>query len=364
MSTTTRARASARPVLTVALVAVGLLAPVAGAEAAPRHAPRGPAYDVEVVGTRSAAPDGTSVYGTDAADLSRSGVVVATRYGGAAYVGTPRRTRELPPVGEVAPYGVYSHRMSPSGQVYAAGYRVIVRWTGTRVEAARLLQDEQNPTFHSLGLGGVNDAGVVTGCSSYVKIGWPYLGSFTGGVRTMSWPENSGNCSSGGISAGGVAAVTQEHPNFRTDPSIVYPRGATMTTAGITYLKAPAGVGTSADAISPSGNRLVGRTYADGAPTGVAWLSTGRDPVTLPGAGTMAPKAVTNAGIVLGVDDGRVWSWDRGRRTDLTSVSRLPRGWVLTDVASINDKGQIAATATVRGREKVAVRLSPVHGRR
>lgn len=355
MSTSTRV--PARTVLAVALVSGGLLASGAAADAAPRGKTRAPSYGVERVGDAFASSDGSSRFGTSALGIADSGVVLAGRSDGSRYLGRPTRTRDLAPVGDAAPYGVHAPVLSPSGTPYAGGYQALVRWTARGVEPARLVEGEES-RFYSIGLGGANDAGVVTGCSSYVKVGWPFIGSFRDGVRTMTWPKDFGTCSSGGISRAGVAVITQEHPGFRTH-NLVYPRAATMTTAGIRYLKAPAGIGTSADAISPNGKYIVGQTYLDESPTGVARLSATRNPAPLRGAGDMRPVAVTDTGVVVGVENGRAVSWANGRKTDLTSVSRLPRGWVLTDVAGINPKGQIAATATVGGRESVAVRLTP-----
>ncbi|WP_040156344.1 hypothetical protein [Mobilicoccus massiliensis] len=356
MSISSRPRALI--VTTTALAAVALLAPLTSTSAeAARRGQSGPAYKSDVVGTRSA-PTPDSAYGTTSVGIASSGAVLATRIGGNAYLGQPARTRELASADALGAHGTWSLVLNPVGQAYSGSREGVLRWPSpAKVDIDRTITADGS--YYGPSLGGVNSRGDVAGCDVSVKTGQPFIGRYgRQNMKLMNWPTGWGNCRAAGISERGVAAITQEHPSYRDDN--LFPRAATMTTSGVRYLPAPKGVGTSADGISPTGTYIVGRSYTDGQPTGAVLWTNGRKFSPMRGAEAMTPKAVTDTGMVVGEENGRVVTWERGRKTDLTSVSKLPRNWVLTSVAGINGKGQIAVTATVGAtNETVAMRLTP-----
>lgn len=344
--------------MTTGVAVVALLTPVATATAATPAAQAKASnirYNAEVVGPRATPTEYT--YGTQARGLSNAGEVLVTSSSQPGFVAGMRGVRELASTEHLSQNWVSPRTMSASGQVYGSGFDGIFRWAGSTV-ALRPVRSAEQTSFQGYGLGAVNSRGDVAGCAYNYRVASPIIGSFDKAtITSLTWPQGFGNCSVSAISDSGVATVNQEAPNYRVTE--VYPRAATMTTAGVTYLKTPAGAASSADGISPNGSYVVGRVTKDGVST-VSWLSTRANPVALRGAGAMTPKLVTNDRVIVGVDNGRVVTWANGRRTDLTSVSRLPRGWVLSDVAATNQRGQYAVTATLPGgTETVAMRLTP-----
>lgn len=345
-----------RVLITVGLVSTALVAPAAtAATAAPtKPGPTGIRYTGEIIGPRAESQE--YPFGTRAQGISDAGDVLVTSSSRPTFVVTRRGVRELASTEGIAENSSNATAMARSGHVYGGGHDGVFRWAGSKA-ALSVVQDPDRTTFQGYGLRAANVRGDVAGCAHNYRVAEPFVGSFAKGtVKTLTWPKDSGNCSVTGISDRGVAAVNQEAPNFRTEE--IYPRAATMTTSGVTYLKTRKGFASSADGISPNGKYIVGRVTKDGAST-VAWLSHRRNPVALLGAGAMTPKLVTDRGVVVGVENDRVVTWENGRKSDLTSVSRLPRGWVLSDVSGINRRGQLAVTATkAGGHETVAMRLT------
>ncbi|MDO5629696.1 MAG: hypothetical protein Q4G43_15380 [Mobilicoccus sp.] len=344
-----------RTALVVGLVSIGLVGPtvVGAAHAAPGRNAGG--YSGEVVGPR-ATSSGHS-YGTTARGIANSGDVLVASTSQPTFIANGRRVRALASAEKLTPYGAYPQAITGSGHVYGSGYEGLFRWNGARVTMGKV-KDLNASSFQGFSLSAVNTRGDVAGCAQNYRVGVPFVGSYqSGSVTSHAWPSGWGNCSVTGISDRGVATINQEAPSWQyTD---IYPRAATMTTRGVTFLRAPAGTASSADAISPNGARIAGRTIdKDGRATTV-WLSHRSNPTPLRGAGGLTPRIVTDSGVVFGVKDGRAVRWQNGRTTDLTSISRLQRGWVISDVSGINARGQLAVTAQVGADETVAMRLTP-----
>lgn len=359
---------SVRTFALVGLTSVGLLAPIA-ATAAPATLPMtAPAakrvvqqqYTAQIAGARVTQTSDFG-FGTAAQGVSNGGLVlVSTRSGDSVGLSvvdpTRRKQTALPSTASVSnrPRGGV---ITPGGTVYTTGDTSVVRFTRTGFTVTPIVG--AGTAYYGASIAAANDRGDVAGCVSSVKVGYPFAGNvLRGTVRQVGWPVGEGNCEVNGISARGVAAVTQHNPYFQHVG--VYPKAATLTSSGtVTYLRVPEGTPASADGISPSGRLVVGRTYKDGVAT-VSWLSPKADPVPLAGAGAMVPEFVTDSGMVVGTENGRVVTWFKGRKTDLTSVARMPQGWVATSVAGVNARGQVAVTATLPGtRETVAMLLTP-----
>lgn len=324
--------------------------------------PKTPVYAAEVMGPRA---DATPyVVGTQAIGISNAGEVLIRESWNSAFVANGRSVRTLADASAVTQYGAWPRVMTGSGDVYGGGFDVIAKWTRRGVVTGSVSGIGRDSGIQTLSVQAANNRGDVAGCASYYRIGYPFIGSFPRKTaQQLTWPGgSSGNCSVTDMSDRGVATVNQEAPNYRTEE--IYPRAATMTTSGVRFLKTPDGVGSRASAISPDGTLIVGSIYKDGVAT-TSWLSKSRAPVALRGAGDLMPSVVTNDAVVFGVADGRAVSWQNGRTADLTSVSSLPRGWVLTGVSDINKRGQLAVTATITAtNETVAMRLTPAKVRR
>lgn len=322
--------------------------------APPAHEEARSQYTAEIVGTR--ATPSPYAFGATALGISKAGEVLVRSSSGGVTVATPERSRSLASADGLAAYPAVPQTMSPTGAVYGAGISGFFRW------------DRNGITFRPLGDGTAyypptaplaNSRGDIAGCLPDGEVSAPYLGSFgRSTIGAIAWPASEpATCQATGLSERGVATVTQWGPSF--DDGGMFPRAVTVTRSGVTPLRTPPGVKSTADAISPGGRYVVGRTY-HGEQATVSWLSTRREPVELEAAGAMTPRFVTDRGQVLGTDGNRVVAWQDGRRSDLTQDTALPRGWVLTQVAGVNRAGQIAATAKLPGTvETVAVRLTP-----
>ncbi len=321
--------------------------------------PKTPVYAAEVMGPRADATPYT--LGTQSWGISNAGEVLVHSSSGPTLVADGTKVRPLADTIPISPYYVGARVMTGSGDVYGGGFDVIAKWTRGGVTTGSV--SGLSSGVQGVSVDAANDRGDVAGCVNIYRVGMPFIGSFQRKTaQQIGWPSSNGNCSVTDMSDRGVATVNQEAPHYYTET--VYPRAATMTTSGVRFLKTPEGMGSRASAISPDGTLIVGSIYKDGVAT-TSWLSKSRAPVALRGAGDLMPSVVTNDAVVFGVADGRAVSWQNGRTADLTSVSSLPRGWVLTGVSDINKRGQLAVTATITAtNETVSMRLTPSKPRR
>ncbi|MDO5711554.1 MAG: hypothetical protein Q4P32_07440 [Micrococcales bacterium] len=305
-------------------------------------------------------PDGTSTRSLESsvAGISNSGEVTGnvSRPGGldpTPFIASGQRSRWLDQSG--LPNGAYATAISPAGQVVGKMRGIDSFYVSWPVRGKRTLTATPE-SYYGPYPGAVNSAGTVVGILASIKNSSLFY-SARGRVTQVSAPKQA-NFAVNGISEGGVAVGTADHPSYRMD--LRYPEGVIFTAARAQLVKAD---DTSrAEAISPNGRYVVGRVGVTGFDTGgrAAWLSTTRKPVILDRSAGLLPRDVSNEGVVVGAVNGHAATWQRGALTDLNRrVRNLPSGWVLTDAVAISHGGGLAVDAKSASGTTVALKLTP-----
>ncbi len=312
--------------------------------------PGAPAYRFLVVAPQRR-PDGSRDGGsTQAAGISEDGVVAGTSWSSAStlvFAGDGTRNRWLTS-GTDGPDGApYASAVGPDGRVvgsYAPPVGRLITWD--RAGTARTL-DAKAPGF--LVGEATNRAGQVAGTLSSTKVcASVHVFDRAAGSRAVAPPVTS-RCQVSGLSDRGLVVGTLTTPPLPHQRH--FSRAFALTGHRFVDLRGAQAKPSTAETISPDGAHLIGRQgtiNATGEFTGtvVRW-STNRRPRPVPGAGTLVPQDVNNRGQILGVAGGRATLWTAGRLVDLTTTVRgLPRGWSISQVSGINERGEIAATLT------------------
>lgn len=200
---------------------------------------------------------------------------------------------------------------------------------------------------------GINNAGQITGSS-----GDAYL--YSNGVITDLGVLPGGSMSSGqGINNGGEIAGYGDTPTG--NHAFIYENGK-LKDIGVL----PGGMNSEGAAINDCG-QVTG--FSDVAKGSHAFLySHGRmkDLGALPGATQSSGNALNNHGDVVGQSNGHAFVYTNGKMRDLNKLVLPNSGWILQSATGINDKGEIAVTATDISGQGVnfALLLTPLDNRR
>lgn len=317
--------------------------------AARRAAPKAPKYQYVDITPRGLAAD---VSTTAAYDVSERGEVAGYVNNGEAsprtFVGGVGRSRWLP---AVETKGVNAHAMTigPSGTVagqFGGVSSDIVTWAGG---TPRVLAGDPSAYFGP-SVQAVNASGAIAGVGTSYRLSTGFLLWSASGAMTRVQADIAANYGVAGLSDGGVLAGTLYAPNQQT--SLPYPRAVVVRGGKVSYLAGVNGTdGTgAADSQSPNGRYIVGRVgvAAYGGGGSPVWLSPTAKPQPLKGAEGFRPVDVNNKGVVAGYkgedSEKSVFVWSGGRLHAVTSANRLPRGWRISDVTGINDRGDLAVT--------------------
>ncbi len=279
----------------------------------------------------------------------------------------------------------------PSGNYHA------VLWNGAPVDLGVLVGDSQSYAF------AVNDSGQVVGVSYDYGDLSPHAFRWQAGVLTSLGAFSPHDINNSGVVVGhttvfNAASLWVDHPCTWSSGSLVEMatlgghNGQAMAVnaagqiAGQSFLidnktlracvwmngtphdlASLAGTATAKSAatdLNDSGQVVGWSDTAAGVPhatlfqidAGGAVLS--RTDLGVLGSTNSYAHGVNNAGMVVGVSDGRAFVWQAGTMTDLNAAIASTSGWMISNAAAINDAGVIVGEAVRHGFGR-AVMLTP-----
>lgn len=227
--------------------------------------------------------------------------------------------------------------VAPNGRLAGSASPNAVRWESSTPRALATVRLPETGKA-------INSTGVVLGVSDLVHVStfarWDAQGRGSTPAHDVHGYVSVAGVTEAGI---GIGSISTSPRGSRG----VLPQAVRVTSTAVEALPVPAGTAATADAVSPNGAWIVGRSGPAGTEPSTAVRFGSSRPAAIPGATAgFVPRDVDDSGRIVGSRNGRAVGRLNGRLYDRTALSTgLPRGWVLTDAVGVNRRGDIAANA-------------------